>query len=39
MTEEQRVIGEKLLLDGAFIHDRNIKELQKQNSPFSKGYY
>lgn len=29
MTEEQRVIGEKLLLDGAFIHDRNIKELQK----------
>lgn len=29
MTEEQRVIGEKLLLDGAFIHDRNIKDLHK----------
>lgn len=29
MTKEQRVIGEKLLLDGAFIHDRNIKELHK----------
>ena len=29
MTEEQRIIGEKLLLDGAFIHDRNIKELHK----------
>lgn len=29
MTKEQKVIGEKLLLDGAFIHDRNIKDLQK----------
>lgn len=29
MTNEQKVIGEKLLLDGAFIHDRNIKDLHK----------
>ena len=29
MTKEQKIIGEKLLLDGAFIHDRNVKELKK----------
>ena len=29
MTEEQRIINEKLLLDSAFIHDRNIKDLHK----------
>ena len=29
MTEEQRIINEKLLLDSEFIHDRKIKELNK----------
>lgn len=29
MTKEQKIIGEKLLLDSAFIHDRNIKDLHK----------
>lgn len=29
MTYEQRVIGEKLLLDGTFIHDKNVKDMHK----------
>lgn len=29
MTKGMKSLGEKLLLDGAFIHDRNIKELKK----------
>lgn len=29
MTKGMKILAEKLLLDGAFIHDRNIKELKK----------
>lgn len=29
MTKEMKAIGEKLLLDGSFIHDRHIKELHR----------
>lgn len=31
MTEEQKMIGEKLLLDGTFIHNKNIEDMHKMN--------
>ena len=34
MTKTQRILAEKLLLDGAYIHERNVKELKnKGKSP------
>ena len=29
MTQEQRIIGEKLLLDAAFVHNKNVEDMHK----------
>lgn len=39
MTKPQRILAEKLLLDGVYIHERNVKELKNKGKNAKPLYY